>query len=107
MSENYLKDYETLFIVRPTLDEDTVDQVVASVEEYIRGQGGIVESTDKKGRRRLSYEFKKMRDGYYVLINFKGKAESIVAIKRMMTISEDVIRSIIVIRDEAATEARF
>lgn len=94
-----LKSYETLYIVRPTLDEETVDRTVASVEDYIKNLGGTIESTDKKGRRRLAYEVEKMRDGYYVLTYFQCKPEDIAGIKRMMTLSENIIRSLIVIRE--------
>ena len=92
--------YETLYIVRPNLDEDAVDRTVAGVEEYIRGLGGTVESTDKKGRRRLAYEVNKMRDGYYVLTLFSAKTSAVAALKRMMTLSEDIIRSIIVVHEK-------
>lgn len=94
------KEYETLFIVRPNLDEDAVDRCVAALEEHIKGLGGVVESTEKKGRRRLAYEVGKMRDGYYVLILFKLKTESLAQVKRWMTLSEDIIRSLIVVREE-------
>lgn len=103
LAEKALKEYETLYIVRPNLDEEAVDRTVAGVEEYIKTQlGGVVESTDKKGRRRLAYEVNKMRDGYYVLTNFRAKPESIAPLKRMMTLSEDIIRGIVTVREEEA-----
>ncbi len=102
MTQTKLNHYETLYIVRPSLDEVGVDRTVALVEDYIKNQGGVVESTDKKGRRRLAYEVKKMKDGYYVLTIFQAKPESVVAIKRMMNLSEDIFRSLIVMQDQAA-----
>jgi len=97
--------YETLYIVRPNLDEDAVDRTVAGVEEYIKGLGGSVVSSEKKGRRRLSYEVDKMRDGYYVLTIFNGKPEMVSQIKRMMTLSEDIIRHLIVMHEFESTES--
>jgi small subunit ribosomal protein S6 len=90
------REYETLYIVRPNLDEDAVDKTIAGVEEYLRGLGATIVATDKKGRRRLAYEVDKMRDGYYVLTIFKAKAETISPLKRMMTLNEDIIRSLVV-----------
>ena len=89
--------YEVTYIIRPTIDEEAADRVAASAEEYIKNQGGTVESTDKKGRRRLAYEVKKMKDGYYVTTVFTIKSDKVAAIKRMMTLSEDITRSLIVI----------
>jgi small subunit ribosomal protein S6 len=93
------KTYETVYIVRANLDEDAVDKVVAGIDEYIKGVGATIESTDKKGRRRLAYVVEKMRDGYYVVTVFKAKSEAIAQIKRMMTLSEDIIRSLIIVQE--------
>lgn len=105
VSEANLKLYETIYIVRPNLDEDGVDKTIATVEEFLKGQGAIVDLTDKKGRKRLAYEVKKMRDGYFVHSVFRAPAESLAAIKRMMTLSEDVIRFLIVAIPPIALEA--
>lgn len=82
-----------------------MDRTVAAVEDYIKAQGGTIESTDKKGRKRLAYEVDKMRDGYYVVITFKAKPELISLLKRMMTLSEDIIRSLIVVQEHAGVTA--
>ncbi|MBX9939581.1 MAG: 30S ribosomal protein S6 [Candidatus Obscuribacterales bacterium] len=105
MTEKKARSYETMFIVRPNLDEEAVDRTVAAVEDYIKAQGGTIESTDKKGRKRLAYEVDKMRDGYYVVITFKAKPELISLLKRMMTLSEDIIRSLIVVQEHAGVTA--
>lgn len=96
--------YEVVYIIRPNLDEEAVDRTVSQVEEYIKGLGGTVETTDKKGRRRLAYEVDKMRDGYFVLTIFHIKPESVAAIKRMMTLSEDIIRSLIVVHEKESAK---
>src|SRR5579875_3727658 len=99
-SQKQVQTYESLYIVRPNLDEDAVDKVVSQVDEYIKGLGGTIVATDKKGRRRLAYEVQKMRDGYYVLTVFTAKPEAVAALKRMMALSEDIIRNIVVVHEE-------
>ncbi len=99
---NKLEQYEVVYIIRPNLDEEGVDKSVAQVEEYMKNQGCVIESTEKKGRKRLAYEVKKMRDGYYVHTVFKAPTQSIAQIKRMMGLSEDVIRNLIVQLPKAA-----
>ncbi len=101
-SQKQVQTYESLYIVRPNLDEDAVDKVVSQVDEYIKGLGGTIVATDKKGRRRLAYEVQKMRDGYYVLTVFTAKPEAVAALKRMMALSEDIIRNIVVVHEEEA-----
>lgn len=91
-------------MIRPNLDEEAVDRTVSQVEEYIKNLGGIIETTDKKGRRRLAYEVDKMRDGYYVLTIFHARPDSVAAVKRMMTLSEDIIRSLIVVHEKESAK---
>ncbi len=101
-AEKKEKTYEAVYIVRPTLDEDAVDRLTVTVEEYIKAQGATAVTTDKKGRRRLAYEVDKMKDGYYVLTVFTAKSSSIAQIKRMMILSEDIVRSLIVVQEKEA-----
>jgi len=98
------KKYECVFIVRPNLDDEAVDRTVAAVEDYIKNLGGSILSTDKKGRRRLAYEVKKMRDGFYVMTRFEGKPELVAQLKKMMTLSEDIIRELTVVLEDELME---
>lgn len=104
MSDHELRKYETVFIVRPTLDDESVDRCVNTVEEFLKAQGGKIISTDKKGRKRLSYEVKKLRDGFFVVLRYEVKPETITAFKRMIQLNEDIIRSITVTLEEAALQ---
>lgn len=99
-----IRTYETMYIIRPNLDEEGVDRAINAVEEFIKGQGGEMLSTEKKGRKRLAYEVKKMRDGYYVSSLFKAPSTAITPLKRMMSISEDVIRQLIISLPKEALE---
>lgn len=104
MAEAKPRKYECVFVVRPNLDDDSVDRTVATVEEFIKNQGATIMSTDKKGRRRLAYEVNKMRDGFYVMTRFESKPAIVAPITRMMTLSEDIIRFLVVNLEEAALE---
>jgi small subunit ribosomal protein S6 len=104
LPDTVVRKYETVYIVRPNLDDEAVDRTVAGVEEYIKGLGGTIMSTDKKGRRRLAYEVNKMRDGFYVMTRFEAKTEVVAQVKRMMQLSEEIIRSLIVTLEDIALE---
>lgn len=105
MSENKLRKYETVFLVRPTLDDESVDKTVHSVEEFLKSHGGNTVTCEKKGRRRLYYEVKKMRDGFFVVLHYEAPAEAIAPFRRMLSLNEDVIRSLTVrVPDETALQ---
>ncbi len=96
-----LRAYETMYILRPTIEEEAVDAVVTKFADHITTNGGKVEKTEKRGRKRLAYEVKDFRDGYYVLMNFEAAPESLTELERAFKLNEDVIRHIVVRQPDA------
>lgn len=105
MSETNVRKYESVIIIRPTLDDESVDKAIAVIEEHLKSLGGNVLSSEKRGRKRLAYEVKKMRDGFFFLLRFELNPQSIVTFRRQLGLNEDVIRSITVAFEEAAAAA--
>ena len=96
-----LRSYETMYIIKPTLDEDAIDAVAKKVDDQIAGIGGSVEKTEKRGRKRLAYEVKDFKDGFYVLTNFKSDPAQIRELERLFRLNDDVIRHLVIRQDEA------
>lgn len=96
-----LRNYETMYVVKPTLDEEAVDAVAKRVDDQIAGVGGSVDKTEKRGRKRLAYEVKDFKDGFYVLTEFKADANQITELERLFRLNDDVIRHIIIRQEEA------
>lgn len=95
-----VRNYETMYIVKPTLDEDAIDVVVKKVDDQI-GSLGTLDKTEKRGRKRLAYEVKDFKDGFYVLTNFAADAKQIKELDRLFKLNDDVIRHLIVRLEEA------
>ena len=95
-----MRKYEVMFIIRSDVDQEVLD---ANVEKYqnIINNGGEVVKTDVQGKRRLAYEIDKHRDGIYVLIHFTAPAAVVAELDRVMKISDEVIRHLIV-KDDVA-----
>ena len=66
-----MRDYEILYIVRPDLDEEQLNEAVAKVSGLIETLGGQHERTNVWGKRRLAYEVNHLKEGYYVLTEFQ------------------------------------
>ncbi|MFN3428376.1 MAG: 30S ribosomal protein S6 [Candidatus Sericytochromatia bacterium] len=96
-----LRNYETMYIVKPTLDDEAVETVTKKFDDQIVGLGGTVEKTEKRGRKRLAYEVKDFKDGFYVLTEFKADPAQIKEMERLIKLNDDVIRHVIVRKDEA------
>jgi small subunit ribosomal protein S6 len=94
-----MRKYEVMYIIRPDVEQENVQALVEKFNGII-SNGGEVAKTDVIGKRRLAYEINKLRDGYFVLVHFNATTEVVNELDRIMKISDEVIRSLIV-RDVA------
>lgn len=95
-----MRQYETMFILRPEFDKEQAQALVSRFVEVIESNGGTIEKVSDWGKRRLAYDVKKCREGIYTLINFQSEAAVATELERNFKISEDVIRYLIVRKDE-------
>lgn len=103
--ENKTNLYETLFVVDPRLSEDETKTMVEKFTGMISDNGEIVK-VDEWGRRRLAYPIEDQTEGYYVLVEFKSAPEFPAEIERIFNITEGILRSIVIRKNEkAAAEA--
>jgi small subunit ribosomal protein S6 len=91
-----MREYETVFILDPKLDESQVRDEVAKVQNVIAGLEGEITGVEPGGKRRLTYEIKGNKEGYYTLITFRSEPSSIVEIERAYKLNENVLRHVIV-----------
>ncbi|WP_017319392.1 30S ribosomal protein S6 [Mastigocladopsis repens] len=84
--------YETMYILRPDLTDEQVEQAIAKYENLLREQGAENIEIQNRGKRRLAYEIHKQRDGIYIQMNYTGAAKIIAPMERAMRLSEEVIR---------------
>lgn len=99
-----MRTYEVLYILRPDLDEEATAAAIAKYNQLVQDQGGEIIKTQPWGKRRLAYEIQKFRDGYYVLMLFRGEPAVSQELERVFKISEDVIRYLIARQEEAVNE---
>ena len=94
-----MRNYELMYIIKPDVDEEKLAEVVEKYNNLIANNKGEVVTADKWGKRRLAYEIKDYREGIYMLVNFKGEAETAQEIDRIMKISDEILRFMILNRD--------
>ena len=92
--------YETIFIVDVTKSEEEVTAVVDKFKGLIE-KNGTIESVDEWGKRRLAYPINDMNEGFYVLVNFTAPPDFPRELERVYGITDGILRSIVVRRDEA------
>ena len=98
-----MRDYEILYIVRPDLEDDKVQDIVKRVNSLIGRSGGSAEQTSLWGKRKLAYEVKHQKEGSYVLQDFKIEPERVPELETALKITEEVLRHLIVRKPEKPT----
>lgn len=94
--------YEVMFIVRPDVEgEEAVDQQIERYGRLVVDNGGEVTGVDKWGRRRFAYEIQGLTEGYYVVIQFNATHNVVDEMDRIMRISDEIVRHLIVRLDES------
>lgn len=84
--------YETMYIMRPDLAEEQIEQSISKYQNLIREQGAEQIEIQHRGKRRLAYEINRHRDGIYIQMNYQGPGTLIAPLERAMRLSEEVIR---------------
>lgn len=84
--------YETMYILRPDLHEEMLDQAIEKYQNLLREQGATEIQTQHRGKRRLAYEIKRFREGIYIQMNYTAPGQAIAVMERAMRLSDEVIR---------------
>ena len=95
-----MKAYELLVLLNPSLDDETRAATLQRVQDVITNDGGIVDSVDAWGKRKLAYEINKMTEGDYILIDFHTAPSAIAELDRVLHITDAVVRYMIVQRED-------
>ena len=91
-----MKNYEIMFIIRPTLGEDEVKKVVKDFSEIITKNGGKVTKEENMGQREFAYEIKDFKSGYYFVFEVEAKDDkAIKEFDRLALINNDIVRHLI------------
>lgn len=95
-----MRKYETLFVLKPDLEKETIEELVGKVKAVIEAAGEI-EKVDEWGKRKLAYEIdKKYQEGFYVLVDFKADNSVLDALDHLYKINEQFIRSIVIKKEK-------
>lgn len=94
-----MRKYETIFILRPNLEEEARKEAITKFSSIISADGEI-ERVDEWGNRKLAYEINKIKEGYYVYVTFKANPSLPMELERNYKISDDVIRYIVINKED-------
>ena len=91
--------YEAVFIFSLKAGEEAVAELKEKFRALIE-QNAEIGEVDEWGKRKLAYMINKESEGYYVLMNFEAEAEFPAELDRRYKITDGVLRSLIIKKDE-------
>lgn len=97
--------YELIFILRPDLPEEEIEQVIEHIKTTITsGEGSIdkIEHSGQWGKRKLAYKVQRYAEGYYVLIQYSLEKDTGLSkeVERRLRVTDPVIKFMTVRIDE-------
>lgn len=88
--------YEILYILSPSITDEEREATITKFKDYVENNGGKVDAIDKWGLKQLAYPIKFKKEGHYVLMTYNAPAETSIAMGKLMLITENILRHIIV-----------
>ena len=99
-----MRHYEIVLLVHP----DQSEQVPAMVERYttvVTESGGTVHRKEDWGRRQLGFPIQDLHKAHYILMNVEVSDETIDDLKTTFRFNDAILRSMVIRRKDAVTEA--
>jgi small subunit ribosomal protein S6 len=79
-----------IFDPRPTDDE--VAALLTRLGDNLKGLGAEVGKTENWGKRRLTYEIRKQREGTYAVVEASAEPATVKEFERQLRLNEQVLR---------------
>lgn len=89
--------YEAIFIIKD--DEDEVKNAIEDINNIVIAEGAKVYKPETIGKKKMAYEVKGYREGYYYLIQFEldeSKEKSVKKMSNKINTLENVLKHLII-----------
>lgn len=90
-----MNNYEMIYILDASISDEEKEALVAKFEGVVTKNGGVVEKIEKWGVKKLAYAIDYKTEGYYVYMAFSGDSNLVQEVKRVIGITEHVLRRLI------------
>ena len=84
--------YEFMLITQMDMSKDEYSAYIQLLQDEITNRGGVIESVNEMGKKRLAYLIEKQDAGIYTLFNFSSEGDAVNEIERRSRLNEKVLR---------------
>jgi small subunit ribosomal protein S6 len=87
-----VRNYETIFVVNPTLGEEDFKEVLNKYSALVERQRGILIRVEEWGVQRLAHPVKRFDKGSFVLMNYCGPSGVTSELERDLKLDDRIFR---------------
>ena len=91
--------YESVVIINPNLEAESIKALIEKFSNLINTDGKVV-SVEELGNKKLAYEIKKQKEGYYIIFKFEANPALISELERNYRITDAVMKHIVIKEEE-------
>ena len=91
---NKMRNYECTYILDTRIGDDASTAIMERFASVVNDNQGEVRQVKPWGKRRFAYDLKGRREGVYVTMQFAAEPDTMAELRRQMSLSDDVIRSL-------------
>lgn len=91
--------YESVVIINPNVEENALKELIERFQTLINTDGKV-EQVNELGKKKLAYEIKKNKEGYYVVYDFEANPSLIAELERNYRITDEVIKFMTIKNEE-------
>jgi len=84
--------YEILVIIDPRPTEEEVAALLTRLQDTVKGLGAEVGKMENWGKRRMTYEIRKQREGTYAVLELAAEPPVMKEFERQLRLNEQVLR---------------
>jgi small subunit ribosomal protein S6 len=88
----WAREYETIYILRPDVDNDAAEKIVDRAKDVITRLDGTLTKLDNWGKRRLAYPIQKNNRGIFVYLKYVGYSDLVAELERNLRLLDEVVR---------------
>lgn len=93
--------YEVVMVVGADISDENLEKNISQVTSAIKNYGGNVIKVDDPVHRRFTHRIKGEKEGFYISVLFNSPPEVPNTLKRTLSISDEVIRYMVVKREHS------
>ena len=87
-----MRSYQSVLILKPDIEDTHVDEALAKIGEFIKGNGGTILKAEKWGKKRLAYRVKKNRFGIYLNLYHTLESSGVIGLEKKYKLYDLVIK---------------